>query len=670
MAVEQMEMMNLVGPIEEIHHIAKEIVQLGNVHIVNASHEIDESNFTLNVLEENIHELVDMCMIKPYREETNHKEIAIKIHNMMRYFQMKPVVKEKYFQEAYDFGDTYDEINQIYDEVHNVYEKMIFLEEELRHLQEFDNHIKYLKGLQVNLDKLNDLHFFNYKIGILSKENRLKLKRNYENISAIVLHIGSNHVGEVYMIISTKELATETDRVLRSLHFQELDMPKEFSGTPQEVQCKIEKKEDVLSRERETLYEALALHKRQYESIVEKAYSRLKMEEEMIKIKNETACTNNFFYLAGWVPKREKDCIQGRFDKYGEHVIIIFKETAEVNEYMIPPTKLKNNWLIGPFEPLVKMYGVPSYDELDPTMFLSITYMMLFGAMFGDVGQGFVLFLLGLYFKKKEDAKIFGNIFVRLGLSSSIFGILYGSIFGFEHLIPALLIRPIENIDQMLVGSVIMGTGFLIVSFIYSMVNAIKQKNVKEGLFGRNGLTGFLFYMTFLVFLLNLLMGEEIIANKICYRTMGLLMGIMVIREPLTNWILKKRPLYEETPSSYYTESGFEILETLLNMLSSTVSFIRVGAFALNHVGLFIAFHTMAEIADNFASSVMIYIIGNMIVIGLEGLIVFIQGLRLEYYEMFSKYYKGEGVAFNPVRLELERAAISAEDLQVEALNH
>ncbi|WZL73469.1 V-type ATPase 116kDa subunit family protein [Clostridiaceae bacterium 35-E11] len=663
MAVEQMEMMNLVGPIEDIHHIAKEIVQLGNVHMVNASHEIDESNFTLNVLEENIDELIDMCIIKPYQEESSHKNITIKINNMMQYFEMKPIIREKYFQGAYDFQDTYEEINEIYNEVHNIYEKIMHLEEELQRLQEFDHHIKHLKGLQVDLDQLNDLHFFNYKIGILSKENRLKLKKNYENISAIVLHIGSNHVGEVYMIISTKELATETDRILRSLHFQELNMPKEFSGTPQEVQLKIEKKEEILSKDREDAYKVLKLYKQQYESIVEKAYSRLKMEEEMTKIKNETACTNNFFYLSGWVPKREKKHIQERFAKYGDRVIIIFKETSEVNKYIIPPTKLTNNWFTRAFEPLVKMYGVPSYDELDPTVFLSITYMILFGAMFGDVGQGCILFLLGMYFKNKEDTKVFGNIFARLGLSSSIFGLLYGSIFGFEHLIPALLIRPIENIDEMLAASVIMGTGFLIVSFIYGIINAMKQKNIKEGLFGRNGLTGFLFYVMFLVLLFNLFMGKAFISNKICYSVMGLLMGIMVIREPLANWLMKKRPLYEENPSSYYTESGFEILETLLNMLSSTVSFIRVGAFALNHVGLFIAFHTMAEIANNFAGSIMIYMIGNIIVIGLEGLIVFIQGLRLEYYEMFSKYYKGEGVDFNPVRLNLERATPFVEDL-------
>ena len=95
-------------------------------------------------------------------------------------------------------------------------------------------------------------------------------------------------------------------------------------------------------------------------------------------------------------------------------------------------------------------------------------------------------------------------------------------------------------------------------------------------------------------------------------------------------------------------ESGFDIFETFLSLLSNSISFIRVGAFALNHVGLFIAFHTMAHIIGSFAGNVSMFILGNLMVIFLEGLIVLIQGLRLIYYEMFSKYYKGEGILFKP----------------------
>jgi len=652
LGIEKMVMMNVVAPIEELDNIAKELVMMGNVHIVNALNEINASNFTVGVQEENIDELVAMNVIQAYRSEDICRDMVAKINNLIRYLDMTPLINRAFLSEAYNLRDNIDDINRIYDEVEYLYKKTETEGELLKELLEFENHIKYLKDFDMDLDQLNSLKFFNYKIGILSKENRLRLKNNYENTSAVVLHIGSNNVGEVYLIISPKELEVETDRILRSLNFHELDMSREFSGTPKEVIRKVQKRITKVAEELKGLKAHLNELKESYQNTILKAYTYLKMEEETAKIKNETARTNMFFYLSGWIVDRERQKILKQLAKYEEHILVMFKETSEVHQYITPPTKMRNNKLLRPFETLVKMYGVPSYDELDPTVFLSITYMLLFGAMFGDVGQGLVLFMMGIFLMKKADKRIFGEILSRLGLSSTIFGFLYGSVFGFEHLIPALLINPIENINQMLVGSVVFGVMLLIVSFSYGIVNSIKQKNIKDGLFGRNGLAGLLFYLVLLVLVLNIALGIEILPSTLCYILLVLFMGLIVVREPLANLIQGHKPLYEETMSEYYIESGFDVLETLLNMLSSTISFIRVGAFALNHVGLFIAFQTMSSMLNNFAGSIIIFVIGNMIIIGLEGLIVFIQGLRLEYYEMFSKYYKGEGIEFDPVRLQ------------------
>ncbi len=655
MAIEKMEMLNLVGPLDEINPIVKAIVMLGNVHIVNALNEIDERNFTINVVEENIHELVGMTAVRPYREDVSYKGFEKKIQELMEYFELEFMVRKAHVEGDYDFTETLKEVEKIYDEVKPIYRESERLEEVFADLKAFEGHIQHLRGLDIEIGDLNQLQFFNYKVGILSRENRLKIKKNYENIPAIVLHIGSDYIeGEVYMIISPKELQLETDRILRSLNFQEISMPKAFSGKPKEIQEKLEEEKEEIRDQLEVLSKKLAALKEQYAELVACAYSRLKMEEEMTKVKNELACTNNFFYLAGWVPQSAKEVLLKQFEVMEDSVLITFKDASEVHEHMTPPTKMKNNWLFKPFESLVHMYGVPSYNEIDPTMFLTLTYLFLFGAMFGDVGQGLVILLAGLFLRRKEGKEVFGEIFVRLGTSSTIFGFLYGSIFGFEHILPALLIRPMENIDQMLISSVVLGVILLLFSFATSMINAWKQKNLKEGLFGRNGLTGLIFYISLLIVVLNIATGQQILPNSVCYTLMVATMVLIVIREPLSNLLLGRRPLYSESASSYYVESGFEVFETILNLLSGTLSFIRVGAFALNHVGLFIAFHTMAEIAGNLAGSVLIYIIGNIIVIGLEGLIVFIQGLRLEYYEMFSKYYKGEGILFNPIQLNFK----------------
>ena len=125
----------------------------------------------------------------------------------------------------------------------------------------------------------------------------------------------------------------------------------------------------------------------------------------------------------------------------------------------------------------------------------------------------------------------------------------------------------------------------------------------------------------------------------------------MVWKKPLYGKITHKKPVYEEGKSAYFIEGGFDLIETVLSLLSNTISFIRVGAFALNHAGLFLAFTTMAEMVNNGAASVIIFFVANIIIIGLEGLIVFIQGLRLEYYELFSKYFDGTGKEYLPVKI-------------------
>jgi V/A-type H+-transporting ATPase subunit I len=123
----------------------------------------------------------------------------------------------------------------------------------------------------------------------------------------------------------------------------------------------------------------------------------------------------------------------------------------------------------------------------------------------------------------------------------------------------------------------------------------------------------------------------------------------------LSNIILRKKVLFEEGAKDYFIESSFEVVETILSLFSNTLSFIRVGAFALNHVGLFVAFSAMAQMTNNKGASILILILGNIIIICLEGLIVFIQGLRLQYYELFSKYYEGGGVPFEPVKVKFNQ---------------
>ena len=293
------------------------------------------------------------------------------------------------------------------------------------------------------------------------------------------------------------------------------------------------------------------------------------------------------------------------------------------------------------------MYGAPNYNEIDPTGFFAITYMLLYGMMFGDLGQGLVFVLASFLIEKKS--KIFGQLIRRIGFSASFFGLMYGSVFGIEDLIPTILIKPFDNIIKVLIASVAFGVILMVIAYILGIYNKLhKQKDFEEGVFGKEGFAGLLMMISFILIILNIVKVNPMpMIVSIILLILSIVM--MVFKQPISRRLLDIYPIYDQSSSDYYIESSFSIIEALLSVFSNLVSFTRVGAFAINHLGLYMAFEVMSKLVGGGFIGIIILILGNILIIGLEGMIVFIQGLRLEFYEMFSKYYKGDGQKFSPI---------------------
>jgi len=668
MAVKKMVMMNLVAELDELDGLLRCLVLSEKVHIVNAMEEIDESNFTLSMMEENMDEIVNMCAIKPYQVEKNLRSINEKMTSLIELMNLPVEIRRADFDEPYTFESVRSKVGALYSGMHKLYRIRDAYHKELDQLQQM-RVLSLLTKVDVDVGQLYHSQNFHMFIGTLSHENKKKLSQNYENVSAAVMHVGHFNDEEAILVVTPKALKKETERILRSVQFAPIELMGQYIEKPRSAIEKINKRIKQIEYELKKTEKESASYRETHGDEAQRCYSRLKMEETITILKTSIATTQRFFYFSGWLASDEALSLKEQLEK-DYNVIVQFKEVNEVRGGMKPPTQLKNNRLLAPFESLVQMYGTPSYEELDPTAFLGISYMLLFGAMFGDLGQGIILTFAGLLLSKKDLYKAYGQLLVRLGMSSSIFGFFYDSFFGYEHVISSFVgvllgaeetnelffIRPIENINTILTVSIILGIILLLISLAYSIINKVKAKDYQEGLFGRNGVSGLVLYMSLLA----------IVASKSGVITLGtfplvvlssLCVGLIIVREPLANFLAGNKTLYHEGASAYYVESSFDILETFLSMLSNSVSFIRVGAFALNHVGLFIAFHTMAEIIGSVAGDISMFIIGNILVIFLEGLIVFIQGLRLVYYEMFSKYYIGDGKEFEAICVEaIEKA--------------
>jgi V/A-type H+-transporting ATPase subunit I len=266
----------------------------------------------------------------------------------------------------------------------------------------------------------------------------------------------------------------------------------------------------------------------------------------------------------------------------------------------------------------------------------------MFGMMFGDVGHGAVIVIGGVLLHRK--IKTFSVFVVTIGLSSMLFGALYGSVFGFEELLHPLWMAPLSDPNRMLTLALYWGIGFILIATALTIRNRLAEGHVLEALFDGKGLAGMLFY-------LGLLFGAY---QRVSHGRFGLLETTLIV-VPLGailgyKWHENRIPMGEKI--LVVLIEGFE---TVMAYVANTLSFLRVAAFSLNHVALAIAVFTLANMMGQTGHWITV-VLGNVFILVMEGAIVAIQVLRLEYYEGFSRFFSGDGREYRPLTLRTSQA--------------
>lgn len=654
MAIGKLVMANVVLRRNRLDGVIRDLILMENCEFVDTFLEIEDGDFSIGISEENADEILDMEDIVPLKENKEIEQVIQKLELTLSSLDYQPRVDIAHMKGAYTFEDLKDEVEKISCDFALLTEEIDQIESRIETLEQLKV-IESIKNIDVDLSQLENLNHFTVKLGFLTREKAKRISQNYENIKAIVLHAGTYDEKEFYIIVSPKSLDVEMGRILRSTDFVEINLSGERLGTPKTL-LETFSAEKLALETRKIQIKAITDSSIETKKLeLDRLYSKLVMERKVDRMRKKIAVTENLAYLSAWVPSEEMSRVNQAFgDPPG--TLVTFKKSEDVSIRIPTPTFLKNSKFFKPFEMLVNMYGVPMHNEADPTFFFGITYMILFGAMFGDLGQGLVITLAGILLKKKINPTFCG-ILTRIGIGSMFFGFLYDSFFGYENVISAVLplpiyFRPIENINETLIYAIVIGIVLIFISYIYSIINKLRLGDIEEGIFGRNGLNGLILLAALLTLVYGMFTGQKLLPTIVLNSTILISVILLLVKQPLSNMLLKNRRLFDEAPSAYYIEGFFNLFETFLGMISNTASFIRVGAFALNHVGLFIAFHTLASMIGSTAGNITMFIVGNVLVLALEGLVVFIQGLRLFYYELFSKYYTGDGILFTPDKIE------------------
>jgi V/A-type H+-transporting ATPase subunit I len=319
---------------------------------------------------------------------------------------------------------------------------------------------------------------------------------------------------------------------------------------------------------------------------------------------------------------------------------------------------MKNPKLIEPFELITSTYGMPAYRTIDPTPLVALSFVLMFGVMFGDVGHGAILAILGFLLSFRTPNRMkrqAGAIMMYAGFSSIIFGFLFGSIFGVEDFLPTLWLKPMESIPRLFKTAIFFGMGMIFMSITINVINGLLRKDILHVLLDKAGLVAAVLYWCGIV-----VATRVVSANPTVHKEVPILVPILMIaavlllffREPIVHLAEGKKQLYPEGVGTGMIGGFMEVFEILLGFLTNTISFIRVAAFGLAHAGLFMAIFSLSDMVGG-VGSVFVHLFGNILIIGLEGMVVTIQVMRLEFYEFFGRFFREGTKTYQPVHVEM-----------------
>lgn len=536
-------------------------------------------------------------------------------------------------------------------------------------------------NLQVSYSEIEHLSFLSLKIGKIAPENIEALRTALEGI-AVVAPLGNDKSGII--VASSKKGRFALDAELKKFGFVEMEIPKDFKGVPSDVLEGLQHKKDAVDKLIEELETERNNFVETHKNMILKLLCSFGVSVQISEITKKLESTEMVYRITGWIPATESEKYMQDLDEITESRIALreyepFEVPAVLSGKEQVPVKLSHGKFVKSFERMIFSYGSPLYGTVDPTPFVAIFFTLLFGIMFGDFGQGLVIALVGVLMAK-NIIKVggwnkFAPIFMAVGFSSAFMGLLTGEVFSNETLLepfsewvtglfgkahaPILKMMPSSDpssIKTMFgVFGVAVGVGFIInsIGLIINLVNNVILKKWDKVFFGKDGLAGALFFWYVIVMVLRMVLLHHSIAVY-DWVVIGITLFFAAFAEPFERALKHEKPLLENGFGTYVISSVVEVIEVFSGYLSNTVSFVRVGAFALSHAVLDYVILILTDMCGGAGSvgGIAVLIVGNGVIIVLEGMIVAIQVIRLQYYEFFSKFFKETGKEFKPFKFE------------------
>lgn len=566
--------------------------------------------------------------------------------------------------------------------------------------------LSVVSNLKIDLSKLNKNKLLYQNMFLIKTKDFPEIQRSLSDVTLFTLKLNDTHTA--LFIFANKDDSDKIGKIIRSFDTSQIAIPDNFSQNPSEAFIHLNSKiKELTTKKKEIDSNILKISKENNSKILYLRESSL-VVRDILETLRKPAGLKNFALIQGYIPT----VMAESFKKLHESWITIFEHKKhndyhEVEKDHDPdteqskdnqePTLFANGRYFRSFEPITLTQGQPKSNEIDPTPMIAFIFPIFYGLMFGDAGQGALLALLGATFRLRGtgNLKKWGTLILASGISAVIAGLLVGEAFGFhilelpgtEYLRSSGYIGILnaadfseETVLTILTFSINIGITHLVSAFAFSIYKGIKQGKKYEVL--TNRLPTLIMYLSIISLMLaavganykvlemytnqnpapffSNIAGDWVtveIVTKISFLILMITMVLQIIAVPLG---IKLGKLKLHGNGNVNEELFMTVIEVMLirlvELFANTISYTRIGIMLLVHVALMGTANNGVEFffsSGNFAVGIVVAILGNLGVMMIEGLLVYIQALRLHLYEWFTKFYEGSGVPFKKLVPEM-----------------
>ncbi|MFA7567705.1 MAG: V-type ATPase 116kDa subunit family protein [Alkalispirochaeta sp.] len=603
---------------------------------------------------------------------------------------------------------TPDEVNRVADKImgriEDVREQQRNIQQQINRLEDVQRHmpgVNTAAARELSTMGAGGTYLF-VRSGTVPTDQLELLEQKLALFPAVLTVVGREEDSAFVVLVGMKRNQSDLGGLLDAAGFTAREIPAEATAETHET---LEASLAKLKGKQGELAKSVVSLVADEQPKLEDAWRSMRVRELMGSIEGSFSETKRATVISGWLPASDRAAVTAALEAATEnHIHLewyepdqlkhrpkVSKEGLEKDSrkrsrkrpgrVVMPaglnaPSRLENPRFLKPFQILVTNYGIPAYGTLDPTPAVAIAYLVMFGLMFGDAGHGLVLVLaglLGLWWTRVHikpgvplpkglagSIPTLSRLILWCGGASIVMGVMFGSYFGFGWLPPLWFnyhgvvaghveVGPVQSLFDVLRITVYFGVAVIGIGLVMNWINLVRQKRWFPLLFDKSGVLGGIIYGAGVVLAADFASTgfRSVPQNPFLLGVVGVASALLFLKAPLEGE--SKNVMW------WVMEWVIELLEVFAGYLANTLSFMRVAGLGIAHVTLGIAFFQIAQMASpegyNIAA-ILILILGNVLIILLEGLSAGIQALRLNYYEFFSKHFQPSGVEYHPISLD------------------